>query len=118
MGVALGPIAGHLNRQLLDGPPFVGHVDLLLGRSISTQFLLANPYVIALRPLVDSLSVSNAGGPVRLAAQGAHDALTDGDSDSIVLRISDVGAVIAAALAGVAPERVAQTPNSSKASGS
>ncbi|WP_166354412.1 hypothetical protein [Phytoactinopolyspora limicola] len=116
---ALGLIAGHMNRHLLDGPTFAGHVDQirtdaavsgLLGESISTQIVGANPDLVAVRPLIDDVATRVAGsdvwsGPTRLAAQAAHRVLTDGDPSPVVLRIADTGGVATAVLAAVAPER-------------
>ena len=85
-------------------------VASLVGRSISDQLVIANPDLVALRPLVESVATRVAGGdvlsgPTRLAANTAHTALTEGDADSVVLRLADAGAVVAAALGAIAPER-------------
>lgn len=107
---ALGLVAGHFNREVLDGPTFADNVDEIrrddavveiLGSSIAKRFILANPDFVAVRPLVSALAINIAGGdllsrPVRLAAQGAHGALTKGDGRSVVVRIANVGALVAA----------------------
>ncbi len=117
---ALSLIAGHLNRNLLDGPTFANNVDELrrndavaaqVGRSISEQIVLARPDLVALRPLVEAVSRQVAGGdllsgPTRLAASTAHRALTEEGADSVVLRIADAGAVVTGVLSVIAPERV------------
>src|SRR5512134_1507489 len=106
----LGLCAGHLNRNVVDGPTFAEHVDDLrrndavasqVGQSISTQLVQARPDLIALLPLVESVSVRVAGSDVlspsvRRAAETAHLALTEPGADSVVLRIADGGAVVAA----------------------
>lgn len=116
---ALSLLAGHANRHLLDGPTFAEHVDqirtddavsVVLGRAISAQVIRANPDLVALRPLVEGVSIRIAGsellsGPTRFAARTAHQALTEGDSDLAVLRIIDAGAVATAVLAAAAPDR-------------
>lgn len=116
---ALGLVAGHLNRELLDGPTFADHVDEIrrdddvaaeLGVAISNQLVRQNPDLVAIRPLVESVATRVAGGdllsgPTRLAAQGVHRALTEEDADSIALRLTDTAAVVSAVLAAVAPER-------------
>ena len=116
---ALSLVVGYLNRELLDGPAFAEHVEQirrddqvveLVGQAISTRLIVANPDLVALRPLIQSVATSVASGdvlagPVRVAAREAHRAFTH-DGRSIVLRITDVGAVVTAALAAVAPERV------------
>ena len=120
---AFGLVAGHLNRELLDGPTFAAHVDEIrrdddvaaeLGVSISDQLVRQNPDLVAIRPLVESVATRVAGGdllsgPTRLAAQSAHRALTEGDADSIALRLTDTAAVVTAVLAAVAPERAPVT---------
>jgi hypothetical protein len=56
----LGVAAGHVNRNVLDGPTFVDHVDELrqdddvatqVGIRISDQLIAAKPDLVALRPL-------------------------------------------------------------------
>ena len=115
----LGVCAGHLNRNVVDGPTFAEHVDDLrrndavasqVGEAISTQLVQSRPDLIALLPLVESVSVRVASSdvlspPVRRAAEAAHLALTEPGADSVVLRIADGGAVVAAVIAAVAPER-------------
>ncbi|HEY5875440.1 MAG TPA: hypothetical protein VIT64_09075 [Ilumatobacteraceae bacterium] len=115
----LGLCAGHLNRNVVDGPTFAEHVDDLrrndavasqVGEAISTQLVQSRPDLIALLPLVESVSVRVASSdvlspPVRRAAEAAHLALTEPGADSVVLRIADGGAVVAAVIAAVAPER-------------
>ncbi len=116
---ALGVVAGHINRNVLDGPTFVDHVDELrqdddvatqVGIQISNQLIVANPDLVALRPLVESVSIRVAGGdalsgPTRRAAAVVHDALTEDRADSVQLRISDIGAVVTGVLGAVAPDR-------------
>ena len=115
----LGLCAGHLNRNVVDGPTFAEHVDDLrrndavasqVGESIATQLVQSRPDLIALLPLVESVSVRVAGSdvlspPVLRAAETAHLALTEPGADALVLRIADGGAVVAAVIAAVAPER-------------
>ncbi len=116
---ALGIVAGHANRNLLDGPTFADHVDEIrrddavaaaLGRELAARIVIAQPDLVAVRPLVESIAIQVAGserlsGPVRRAAREAHRVLTEEDAASIVLRLSDAGAVVAGVLASIAPER-------------
>lgn len=106
----LGLIAGFVNREVLDGPRFASHVDTVrqdeavaaeLGQTIADQIIDINPDLVALRPLVNELSVQVIGSdllssPAQYAAQGAHSALLNGDP--VALRIADAGAVVAASL--------------------
>ncbi len=116
---ALGVVAGHVNRNVVDGPTFVDHVDAVrrddavatqVGIAISNQVIASNPNLIALRPLVESVSIRVAGGdalsaPVQRAALVVHDALTEDRSGSVQLRLSDVGAVVTGAIGAIAPDR-------------
>jgi hypothetical protein len=116
---ALGLIAGHLNRELLDGPTFAEHVDEIrrdddvaaaLGLAISNQLLAGRPDLVAVRPLVEQAATQVAGGdllsgPTRAAAQAAHEVLTESDASSIALRITDAAAVVTGVLAAVVPDR-------------
>ncbi len=120
---ALGLIAGHFNRELLDGPTFADHVNDIrqdeavaaeLGKAISNQLVQSNPDLVAIRPLVESVATQVAGGdllsgPTRTAAEGVHRALTESNADSIVLRLADTAAVVTAVLAAAAPERAPVT---------
>jgi hypothetical protein len=116
---AIGLLAGHVNREVLDGPTFAANVDDIrrddavaaeLGTAISNELLREHPNLVAIRPLVESVATRVAGGdllsgPTRIAAEATHRLLTEGDADSIALRLADVGAVVTGALAVVAPER-------------
>jgi len=116
---ALGLVAGHVNRHLLDGPTFAEHVDEIrrdptvaarVGEQIAARIITARPDLVALGPLIEDVAVRVAGGerlagPTRLAARTAHEALTEEGSDQVVLRIADAGAVVAAVVAQVAPDR-------------
>ncbi len=116
---ALAIVAGHVNRHLLDGPTFADHVDEIrrddavaaaVGRELATRIVVAQPDLVAIRPLVESISTQVAGserlsGPVQRAAREAHLVLTEEDADSIVLRLTDAAAVVAGVLATIAPDR-------------
>ena len=116
-------LVGHVNRVVLDGPTFADKVDEVrrsddvstqLGRAIAQQVLDANPDLVALQPLVESVAIRAAGsdllsGPVQAAARTAHRALTEEDADLIVLRVSDAAAVVTGVLAVVAPEQAPVT---------
>jgi hypothetical protein len=116
---ALALVAGHLHREVLDGPRFAEHIDEIrrdddvaaaLGEAIATELIVANPDLVALRPLVESVATRVAGsdvlsGPTRRAAEVTHEALTEADADSVVLRIADAAAVVTAVLNALAPDR-------------
>ncbi|MET0146393.1 MAG: hypothetical protein ABW328_16655 [Ilumatobacteraceae bacterium] len=116
---ALGLVAGHANRTVLDGPTFVDDVEAVrrddavstqVGLAIATELIASNPDLVALAPLVQAVSIRVAGGellerPTRRAASTVHTALTEEDADSVVLRIVDLGAVVSGVLGAVAPDR-------------
>jgi len=117
--LALSIPVGYLNRTVLDAPTFAGKVDELrqrddvsgvLGRELSAQMVARNPDLVAIAPLVDQVAVGVVAsdaltGPVTLAAAQFNRALTTGDSDQLILRVADVGAVVAGVIGAVAPER-------------
>jgi hypothetical protein len=123
VSAGLGVVAGHINRQVLDGPTFAHNVDKIrrepavstaLGRAITAQLIGANPDLIALRPLIEEVAIRAAGsealsGATRVAARTAQEALTRRGGASVVLRIVDAGAVVTAVLHAVAPDRTPVT---------
>ncbi len=118
--LALSIPAGYVNRTVLDAPTFASRVDELrqrddvsdvLGREISAEIISLNPDLVAIQPLVNQVAIGVVGsdalsGPVKLAASQFQRALTTQDSDQLVLRIADVGAVVASVIGAVAPDRV------------
>ena len=123
--LALSIPAGYINRTVLDAPTFADKVNELrqrddvsdvLGREISAQIIANNPDLVALAPLVDQISIGVVGsdvlsGPVKLAASQFNRALTTAHSDQLVLRVADVGSVVAGVIGAVAPERAPQASN-------
>jgi hypothetical protein len=114
--------AGYANRTILDADTFADRVDelrlsdevsALLGREVAQQLVAANPDLVAIAPLVEQIAIGVMGGdalsgPVRVASAQLHRALTTEDSDQLVLRIADVGAVVAGVIGALAPERAPQ----------
>ncbi len=123
--LVLGLFAGLLNREVIDSERFAGHVDSVrqdpdvarvVGLEVSDRLLEAAPDLVALRPLVESVSSSvissPAAGPVvRSAAVPLHRAMTTGDTALPILRIADIGAVAIAALKTIAPDAAAKLPD-------
>ncbi|MGA7758719.1 MAG: hypothetical protein WCA57_12840, partial [Ilumatobacteraceae bacterium] len=111
--------AGYLNRTVLDAPTFASKVDELrqrddvsdvLGREVSAEIISLNPDLVAIEPLVEQVAIGVVGsdalsGPVRLAASQFNQALTTENSDQLVLRILDVGAVVTSLIGAVAPDQ-------------
>ncbi len=120
----LGVLAGLANRQILDGNRFANHVDEIrrspavarqVGQAITTQVLVSDPDLVALRPLIEATATalvsSSAFSPiVRTAARQVHAAFTQPQARSVALRLSDVGAVLTAALTAVAPSAASKIP--------
>lgn len=120
----LGVIAGVGNREVLDGGRFAKHVDQIradpavsrqVGILISDKVIREAPDLTVARPLVEStagaLVGSAAFGPViRAMVSPVHTTFTTSDSDHLVLRLADVGAVLVAALSAVAPDIAADLP--------
>ena len=117
--LALGLLAGSVNREVLDGARFAQHVDSVrkdplvaerVGQAITGRLLAADPDLIAVRPLLESAATALVGSPtfgpvVRLAARQAHQAMTNDDPTQIVLRLADLGVVLSGVLRVVAPRR-------------
>jgi hypothetical protein len=111
--------AGYVNRTVLDAPTFADRVDELrrrdevaqvLGDEVAQQLIARNPDLVAIAPLVQTVARGVMGGdalsgPTRVAAVQVNEALTTGNSQQVVLRIADAGAVVAGVLGAVAPER-------------
>lgn len=123
--LALSIPAGFVNRTMLDAPTFADNVNELrqrddvskvLGQELSQQIVAQNPDLVAIKPLVDQVSAAAIGsdvlsGPVRLAASQFNQALTTGNSEQLVLRVADVGAVVAGVIGTIAPERAPNASN-------
>ena len=117
--LALSIPAGYLNRTVLDAPTFASKVDELrqrddvsdvLGREVSAEIISLNPDLVAIEPLVEQVAIGVVGsdalsGPVKLAASQFNQALTTENSDQLVLRILDVGAVVTSVIGAVAPDQ-------------
>src|SRR5262245_46960296 len=111
-------IAGHVNREVFDGRALAQNVDEIrrddnvareVGIAISEALIRAKPDLVALAPLVQQISINAAGSdllsrPTQAAVEGLYTAIVNGD-ESLVLRLTDVGAVVTAVLATVAPEQ-------------
>ena len=117
--VAAAIPAGYLNRTVLDAPTFAERVDELrrrddvsavLGAELSRQLLVRNPDLVAVAPLLETVSVGVVrsevlSGPIKVATAQFHRALTTDESAQLVLRVADVGAVVAGVFGAIAPER-------------
>lgn len=120
-----GLTAGLVNRNLVDGPRFAGHVDSLrrdpavarqIGQAITARLLDAVPDLAAVRPLLETTAVSLAASPsfspvIRAAARQLHGAFTEENPRQVALRLADVGAVLAGVLRVIAPQVSERIPS-------
>ncbi|MCL8253023.1 hypothetical protein AERO_16665 [Aeromicrobium fastidiosum] len=122
--LAVGLVAGVVNRQVLDGDRFAEHVDAVradpavarqLGLLVTDRLLEQQPDLTGLRPLIESASTALVASPalgpvVRTTVTPLHQALTSDDDDQVVLRLADVGALLVAAITTVSPSTEAVIP--------
>ncbi|GAA4753836.1 hypothetical protein GCM10023350_43950 [Nocardioides endophyticus] len=122
--VAVGVVAGVVNREVLDADRFASHVDAVrsdpdVARQVAVlltdRLLEQQPDLVAVRPLIESTAASVVASPalgpvVRTAVAPLYDALVLGDSDAVVLRLADVAAVVIGIVAAAAPEVNATIP--------
>ncbi len=115
--LAVGIVAGVLNREVLDGSRFSTHADAvrsdsqvsqIVGQAISDRVIEVDANLVALRPAIDSAVLSLVRSSlftplVEAAARQIHEALTHAGSGQILLRVADLGAVLVAALKAFAP---------------
>ena len=115
--LAAGTVAGITNREVLDGSRFAAHADAvrmndnvaqLVGVAITDRVLEFNEHLVALRPAIEAVTVtlvrSSAFTPiVRAAVRQLHEAFTRPGSGQVLLRLSDLTAILVAALNTVAP---------------
>ncbi len=119
-----GLLAGLVNRNVLDGPRFAQHVDAVrrdpavarqVGLAITGRVLAAQPDLVAVRPLVESVATSLVASPafspvVRFAARQLHEAFTAENPGQVLLRLADVGAVLSGVLPAIAPQATRHLP--------
>lgn len=123
--LALGTLAGIANRQLVDGGRFAAHVNQVrqddavsrqIGIAMTEAVLRSDPDLTAVRPLIEAAATSAVRSPafspvVQSAVRQVHDAFTQPGSGTVVLRLADVGAVLAGVVAKVAPASSAALPS-------
>jgi hypothetical protein len=121
----LGILSGLVNRNVLDGDRFAGHIDAMrrdpvvtrqVGAAITERVLAAAPDLVAVRPLLDVASTSLVGSAafspiVRAAARSVHGAFTGQSSGDVALRLVDVGSALAGLLPAIAPQAAAHVPD-------
>jgi len=119
-----GLLAGIANRNVLDGPRFAQHVDAIrsdpavarqIGRAITDRVLAADPDLVAVRPLIEAAAVVLVRSPaltptIQATTSQLHRAFTRPNSGQVVLRLADVGVVLAATIRAVSPQAAAQLP--------
>jgi hypothetical protein len=121
----VGLIAGLVNHELLDGGRFADHVDAIrkdpsvaraAGVRLTDELLKVEPDLVLARPLLESTSASVFASPaldpvVRKAVVPLHRALTSGSGGQPEVRLADIGALLAAAVATLSPETAQRLPD-------
>ena len=122
--LAMGTLAGVANRQVVDGGRFASHADEVrqddavsrqVGIAMTDAIIKADADLTAVRPLIEAASISivrsDAFSPVvRASVRQVHGAFTEPGSGTLVLRLADVGAVLAGVIDRVAPDSSAVVP--------
>ncbi|QGG40198.1 hypothetical protein [Aeromicrobium yanjiei] len=125
VALLVGLVAGVVNRQVLDGGRFAGHVDAVredpqvarqVGLLVTERILAQEPDLTGLRPLLESASAALVASPalgpvVRGTVAPLHDALTSDDDGQVILRLADVGALLVAAITTLVPQTEAAIPS-------
>ncbi len=120
----LGILAGLVNHHVLDGPRFASHVDSMrrdpaltsqIGRAITNRVLIADPDLVALRPLIEAAATSLAGSPafspvVTESARQTHAFFTDENSHQFAVRLANLGSVLGGVLPALAPDAAHRIP--------
>lgn len=123
--IAVGVLAGVVNREVLDGDRFARHVDAIrtdpavarqIGLLVSDRVLDQQPELVSVRPLLESASTAVVASPslgpvVRSTIAPLHRALVSGGEDQVVLRLADVGALLVAAITTLDPDSTAAVPD-------
>jgi len=122
--LALGGIAGTLNRTVVNGQQFANKIDQIrqdpqvaaqLGTRIADEVVAKQPDLQAVKPLLAGtasalVSSTFISKPVQIAVENLHAALTNNNSNQVIFRLADLGAAITAALQKFAPEVAKQIP--------
>ncbi|HZC52531.1 MAG TPA: hypothetical protein VE441_08550 [Mycobacterium sp.] len=117
-------VVGIVNREVLDAGRFSRHVDAIrtdsnvstqVGAEITNRVLALDPDLVALRPVIQTAATTLVRSPaftpiVATLARQLHRALTRPQSQQIILRLADVGAVLVPTLRALAPDLAAQLP--------
>jgi hypothetical protein len=127
--LALALVAGYAQRALVDSDQFANRAAAAL-RDDSVRTLAADRItddvvlesqadLIAARPIIQSVVSGIVGGRAfsglfQSAVRDAHRTLVDGDSDTVILTVADVGTVLAAALEKVRPSLARELESSER----
>lgn len=92
-------------------------VSSAIGSQLTTQLIAVEPDLITFEPLLNSgmTTVVRSGaarGAVELAARQLYRTAVDGDADSAVLRLGNVGLLAVQSVRNLSPEIAAQIPTS------
>lgn len=123
--LSLAAIVVVTNWTFLDTDRFAESVDEIrqqdvvteaMGRELTDEILEQNPDLVAVRPVVETVASTVVGSDllsplVRIAAAEAQKAATTKDSEQVVLRIADLGAVLTSVLENLAPDLEVDVPD-------
>jgi hypothetical protein len=118
LAATLALVAGYARHAVVDSGQLANRataaledeaVRALIATRVADEVLRQEPDLIAVRPLLESVTASVAGsaaftGVFRSAVRDAHRALIDRDEDTLTLTLRDIGVVLAGAVQAVRPE--------------
>jgi len=120
----VGGVAGVANRELLSSTRFAAHVDAVrtdpdvsrqVGLLLTDRLLEGQPDLVAIRPLLDSVSAGVVASPrlgpvVRAGAARVHRDLILGRHSEVVLHLADLAAVLVGVSTVAVPELTSSIP--------
>jgi hypothetical protein len=118
VALLLSVLALYANRVLFDSDQFANHVGAAveqpavkdeIGRRITTGIVEAQPDLVAVRPVIQSVAAGVVGTGafndlLRAAVRDLHRAIVKHDENTVTLTVADVGVVVSSALERLAPK--------------
>jgi hypothetical protein len=117
VALLLSVLALYANRVLFDSDQFANHVSAAveepavkdeIGRRITIGIVGAQPDLVAVRPVIQSVAAGVVGTDafndlLRAAVRDVHRAIVKHDENTVTLTVADVGVVVSSALEPLAP---------------
>jgi hypothetical protein len=118
VALLLSVLALYANRVLFDSDRFANHVGAAveqpavkdeIGRRITDGIVGAQPDLVAVRPIIQSVAAGVVGSGafndlLRAAVRDVHRAIFKHDENTVTLTVADVGVVVSSALERLAPK--------------